>query len=81
MYLKAAYRGRGLGRDLLAHAIAWAEGRRCGSIVLDTSTTMTAAQRLYEAAGFVRTGTRTEVGGHDSRCEILYRLELPRGPS
>jgi len=76
MYLKAAYRGRGLGRSLLGRAIEWAKSRGCRSIVLDTSTTMTAAQRLYETAGFARTGARTEIGMHDSRCEILYRLDL-----
>jgi ribosomal protein S18 acetylase RimI-like enzyme len=76
MYLKPAYRGRGLGRSLLAQAIEWAGSQRCQSIVLDTSTTMTAAQRLYETAGFTRTGTRTEAGKLGPRCEILYRLEV-----
>ena len=80
MYLRPAYRGRGLGRNLLDLAIAWAHRQGCSSIVLDTSTTMTAAQRLYEAAGFVGTGTRTEKGTRDSRCEVLYKLELA-GPS
>jgi ribosomal protein S18 acetylase RimI-like enzyme len=44
--------------------------------VLDTSTAMTAAQHLYKSAGFARTGTRTETGAHDSRCEVLYKLDL-----
>ena len=77
MYLRPAYRGRGLGRDLLDQAIGWAHGQGCSCIILDTSTTMTAAQRFYEAAGFVRTGARTEHGTCDSRCEVLYKLELP----
>jgi GNAT superfamily N-acetyltransferase len=72
MYLQLDYRG--LGRNLLDHAIHWAEARGCRSIVLDTSTAMTAAQHLYESAGFARTGTRTEAGAHDSRCEVLYKL-------
>jgi ribosomal protein S18 acetylase RimI-like enzyme len=76
MYLQPAYRGRGLGHTLLDQAIGWARGHRCRCIVLDTSGAMAAAQRLYQAAGFVRTGTRTEAGAHDSRCEILYKLEL-----
>lgn len=81
MYVKKAYRGRGLGRRLLRQAVEWAESQGCRSIVLDTATAMTAAQRLYETAGFVRTGTRTEAGRHDSRCEILYQLELPPRPN
>jgi GNAT superfamily N-acetyltransferase len=76
MYLQREHRGRGLGRALLNHAVHWAEHRGCRSIVLDTSTAMTAAQHLYESAGFARTGTRTETGAHDSRCEVLYRLDL-----
>ena len=80
MYLQPPYRGRGLGRSLLHQALDWAQSRRCQSIVLDTSTAMTAAQHLYESAGFVRTGFRTETGAHDSRCEVLYKLELAAHP-
>jgi GNAT superfamily N-acetyltransferase len=76
MYLQPEHRGRGLGRALLNQAVDWAKDKRCRSIVLDTSTAMTSAQRLYEAAGFARTGTRTETGAHDSRCEVLYKLDL-----
>jgi GNAT superfamily N-acetyltransferase len=76
MYLQPEHRGRGLGRTLLNHAVHWAKDRGCSSIVLDTSTAMTAAQRLYESAGFARTGTRTETGAHNSRCEVLYKLDL-----
>jgi putative acetyltransferase len=76
MYLQPDYRGRGLGRNLLNQAIDWAKARGCRSIVLDTSTAMTAAQHLYESVGFARTGTRTETGAHDSRCEVLYKLDL-----
>ena len=76
MYLQPEYRGRGLGRILLNHGIHWAKDRGCQAIVLDTSIAMTAAQGLYESAGFSRTGTRTEAGAHDSRCEVLYKLVL-----
>jgi arsenate reductase (thioredoxin) len=76
MYLQPEHRGRGLGHTLLSHAVQWTRDRGCRSVVLDTSTDMTTAQHLYESAGFVRTGTRTETGAHDSRCEILYRLDL-----
>jgi GNAT superfamily N-acetyltransferase len=76
MYLQPEHRGRGLGRALLSHAVQWTKDRGCRSIVLDTATAMTAAQRFYESTGFARTGTRTETGAHDSRCEILYKLDL-----
>lgn len=35
MYLKPAYRGRGLGRSLLGRAIEWAQSENCESVVLD----------------------------------------------
>jgi ribosomal protein S18 acetylase RimI-like enzyme len=76
MYLQPGHRGRGLGRTLLNQAIQWARNRGCHAIVLDTSTAMTAAQGLYESAGFSRTGTRTEAGANGSRCEVLYSLVL-----
>ena len=76
MYLYPGHRGRGLGRQLLDRAVGWARGAGCRAIVLDTSAEMDAAQRLYESVGFVRTGTRTETGTVDSRCEVLYRLDL-----
>lgn len=76
MYLLPAYRGRGLGRSLLDQGIAWAQKRQCRTLVVDTSQAMTAAQRLYESVGFHRTGTRTEQGAHDARCEVLYALTL-----
>ena len=79
MYLEPSARGRGLGRRLLEQALAWASDRRVHAVVLDTATDMRAAQRLYESAGFRRSGTRTEVGAHDSRCEILYRRDLRPG--
>jgi ribosomal protein S18 acetylase RimI-like enzyme len=76
MYLQSTYRGRGLGRTLLSQAISWAQSQNSQAVILDTSTTMTAAQHFYESAGFVRTGTRTETGAQDSRCEVLYKLDF-----
>lgn len=76
MYLNPRYRGRGVGRGLLARALGWARADGAVAIVLDTSEAMVEAQRLYESVGFVRTGTRTERGALDSRCEVLYRLAL-----
>jgi GNAT superfamily N-acetyltransferase len=76
MYLQPEYRRRGLGWGLLNRAVDWAKDRGCRSIVLDTSAAMTAARHLYESAGFARTGTRTETGAHDTRCEVLYKLDL-----
>ena len=76
MYLGRDRRGRGLGRRLLAHALGWARERGLAAVTLDTTGEMAAARSLYESVGFRAVGSRTEVGERDSRCEILYRLDL-----
>ncbi len=76
MYLAPGRRGQGLGRRLLAQAVAWAREQRVEALLLDTAAQMTAAQRLYEAAGFRRSGERIETGERERRHELLYVLDL-----
>lgn len=76
MYLAPAFRVRGLSRKLLDRAQSWAQAQPLSEVVLDTAEAMVGAQRLHESAGFERTGSRSETGAHDSRCEVLYRLRL-----
>lgn len=54
LYVRPAWQGHGVGRQLAEHLIA--EARRAGytTLWLDTLPTMQAAQRLYERLGFVR---------------------------
>jgi GNAT superfamily N-acetyltransferase len=76
MYLVPDRRGRGLGRRLLERALEWARDGGLATVTLDTTEEMAAARSLYESVGFRAVGSRTEVGERDSRCEILYRLDL-----
>jgi GNAT superfamily N-acetyltransferase len=78
MYVRPTARGRGLGRRLLDTALTWARQQQAREVVLDTTEEMRAARHLYEQAGFRRTGARTERGPVDTRCEILYALDLTR---
>jgi ribosomal protein S18 acetylase RimI-like enzyme len=50
-----AHRGQGLGRTLLAAAIAALEGRGAPRLVLSTAEQNVPAQRLFASAGFRRT--------------------------
>ena len=52
LYVRPAFRGRGLGRELTARIIAAA--RECGykEMLLDTLPFLQSAQRIYRAAGF-----------------------------
>jgi len=53
-----AYRSLGLGRALVGAATDIARGLGFRKIVLWTQPSMTAAQKLYESAGFVRAAHR-----------------------
>jgi GNAT superfamily N-acetyltransferase len=73
MYLRPGVRGRGLGRQLLGVALDWSRTHGMRLIRLDTSERMTAAQRLYEAHGFVRVAGDAPRQG---QCRLLYELRL-----
>jgi molybdopterin-guanine dinucleotide biosynthesis protein A/N-acetylglutamate synthase-like GNAT family acetyltransferase len=73
MYLLPQERGRGLGRQLLETALAWAGAHGIATVRLDTTDRMETARRLYEAYGFV------EVPGEAPRqgqARLLYELRL-----
>jgi ribosomal protein S18 acetylase RimI-like enzyme len=54
LYVRAAHRGKGLGRALAEAAIGAARDARCARIVLDTLPKMREAQALYGLLGFRR---------------------------
>jgi GNAT superfamily N-acetyltransferase len=56
MYVRPGHRGRRLGATVLARLLDDARSLGYGSVRLDTGTFMTAAHRVYEAAGFVDRG-------------------------
>jgi len=73
MYLRPNQRGHGLGRQLLGVALDWAHSHGVRLVRLDTSDRMVAAQRLYEAHGFVRVPGDAPRQG---QCRLLYELRL-----
>jgi ribosomal protein S18 acetylase RimI-like enzyme len=62
LYVRAAHRGRGLGRAALSFALAEAERRGVCAVHLEVERSNPSAQRLYRSLGFA---------GHDR--ELLTR--------
>ena len=61
LFVRDRFRGRGIGRALLAAAIAEWRLRGGHQVMLAVATERTAARGLYEAAGFVNQGKYFEI--------------------
>jgi ribosomal-protein-alanine N-acetyltransferase len=70
----------GVGRELLAAALAWADGRGARETFLEVRASNHAAIRLYEAAGFRAVGRRPDYYQRPLEDAILYRRPAP-GPA
>jgi GNAT superfamily N-acetyltransferase len=62
LYVRDPYRRRGIGRALLAAAVAEWRLRGGHQVMLEVAHRRTAARALYEAAGFVNRGKFFEIG-------------------
>ncbi len=72
IYLHGSQRGTGLGRRLLDEALSFA--RDCGAdrLVLQSSTKLIEALRLYEGAGFLHLDGQTR----SETCDVFMELKL-----
>lgn len=66
------YRGYGLGKQLVQHAISTAKSHGFSKMVLWTQDTMVVAQKLYESFGFTKTNQFEKNG----RRFFVYELVL-----
>jgi ribosomal protein S18 acetylase RimI-like enzyme len=73
LYVRSAYRGRGLGRGLALRAIAAARPAGCSRVVLDTLPTMHEAIALYHGLGFREVPPYLERPTPGAKC---FALEL-----
>lgn len=55
MWIEPGFRGRGLGRRLLAHIVAWASERGLRCLALEVTENNPPAVALYERCGFAET--------------------------
>ncbi|KAF2837125.1 putative N-acetyltransferase [Patellaria atrata CBS 101060] len=75
LYVNPAARGLGVGRVLIKKVIEEACLRGYKAMMLDTLSTMTAARRLYEEAGF---GECERYYGNEYEGVVFMRLDLGR---
>jgi ribosomal-protein-alanine N-acetyltransferase len=72
-----AYRGRGYGSALLAHALAEAAGVGAERATLEVRRSNDAARRLYERFGFRMAGVRRDYYSHPTEdALILWRERI-----
>lgn len=78
MYLQESARGRGIGRALLERCLTAARALQFARIYLETLDSMTAARRLYAAAGFLALDQPLgQTGHHGCNRWMLRPLHSP----
>ena len=75
MYFLPEARGMGAGRDIMQLCIASARSFGFRNCYLESLSSMHAAHRLYERAGFTRIDGPHGATGHD-KCDVFYEMSL-----
>jgi RimJ/RimL family protein N-acetyltransferase len=76
MGVLAAYRGKGIGRNLLRSAISAARDVGITRIELEVFASNTVARRLYESAGFVEEGIKRNARIIDGKADDHISMAL-----
>lgn len=76
MWVAPAERGHGIGRALLNAIVVWAQDRGAEQVELGVTAGDTPALRLYERAGFRRTGQEEALRPGSKLTAQILRLEL-----
>ena len=77
VYVKPAWRGRGVGHRVSEAVVEWARERGAPEIRLSVSDWNEGARRVYERLGFAPTGVTESLPWDASVTESQMRLELP----
>jgi len=75
-YFSPKLRGKGMGKKLIAFALAEAKNAGYKEAYLETIPKMTVAIALYEKMGFELLPTHRGATGHHERCPIRMGLKL-----
>jgi putative acetyltransferase len=80
MYVRSAYRGKGLGRAIALRLIDEAQQTGYQRVLLDTGAFMYAAQALYRSLGFHETDAYYEVPDEIKPRTVFMELDLKTIP-
>jgi len=80
LYVDPAHWGRGIGRELLEHAVDRLRSRGLASATLWTLATSTRTRSFYEWAGWRLDGAERPLLYDASLTEVRYELPLRDGP-
>lgn len=72
MFVLPEHQGKGHGRVLLEHAIAFSKEQQYQKLCLDTRRQFSAAQHLYRSAGFQETDKYND----NEHAELYFELIL-----
>jgi GNAT superfamily N-acetyltransferase len=75
MAVDDTHQGKGIGTQLLSHAIAWARSQSIPKLFVETNTVLESAVRLYQRLGF-RATTYESSNAHYDRTNLKLELEL-----
>jgi putative acetyltransferase len=81
MAVAESHRGRGIGRLLLARAMAYARSGGATRLYLESNTQLAPALRLYESVGFRRVPESSAVASPYVRVDVAMELDLQAGVS
>ena len=79
MWVEPAWRGKGVGRAMLAEIVQWGRAQERTRLELWAPSHEEGALRLYRGAGFKATGDRRPFPADDSLEIVGMVLELPEG--
>jgi ribosomal protein S18 acetylase RimI-like enzyme len=77
MWVDPAFRGRGIGGQLVDRVLAHARERGESLVQLEVAESQAGARRLYERCGFVDTGQRLKVRETDDRPTGIVMSRRP----
>ncbi len=73
MGVSEAHQAKGIGRQLMEHCIHWAKAKNLPAVMIETSTKLTPAIKLYQRMGFIE--VPSDAQSIYERAD--YRLILP----